>query len=399
MTNVYGSAKINIAASGAPDGAHGCFFPRKAAWRCQLEVSQKFDTPVPKFNEFVECFTKKSLRELDNMPLATRGWALQERLISPRTLFLARSQLFWQCRTTERCEIFPEGLNGSSELCYGGRIDIELEEWWAIVGQYSQCHITYSRDKLVALSGIAKKINQRTNDQYVAGLWRENIESHLCWHIKLPLAEVPEYRAPTWSWASVDGAVQNYFLGLSGKDKKLARVLRVHLVHKVLGDSFWEVSEGSIWLECGNLLQGAVMPLNVKSPGLSTVTLRIPRFGYEEIAWVDFDHIEAKGGSDGIGTFVLPVLDFEHRGSGRYEGLLLRQTGARPGEYKRMGYFEINEWHTPKDAFKKMLKADIAAEVYGWPERADQYRELFAEVNVTERKDGNIDIQKVIVVV
>lgn len=396
MTSVYGSATINIAVSWAPDGNYGCFSQRSALWRCQLRVSQISN--VSKSKGFVECFTHKFHNELLNMPLATRGWALQERLIAPRTLFLARSQLFWQCRTIERCEIFPEGLLTPSELCYGGRISVHIDKWWMIISHYSRCYITCSRDKLVALSGIAKEIHRRTKDQYVAGLWRKDIERHLCWRVDSPLAALPEYRAPTWSWASVDGEVWNSHLERKKMYEKLVRILRVHLVHKVPNNPFGEVSEGSIRLECGNLLQGTVLLPDGNFMLGTRPRLRIPLFKYEGDVWVYFDHIEAKDDDGANDVFVLPVITFADCNRLNFTSLLLQQTGARSGEYKRIGYIE-RMGVARKSNFKDMLKTDAEEETYGWPARAKQYHELFAEVNATKRDDGGFDVQKIIILV
>ena len=52
-------------------------------------------------------------------PLGGRGWALQERLLAPRTLHFGREQLFWECRGCRR----PEGhayrsLSAGDELWF-----------------------------------------------------------------------------------------------------------------------------------------------------------------------------------------------------------------------------------------------------------------------------------------
>jgi hypothetical protein len=62
-------------------------------------------------------------------------------------------------------------------------------------------------DKLIALSGIAKYGMPRMSSTYVAGMWREQLERSLLWHVNhdrvstYPVA----YCASSWSWASVDG--------------------------------------------------------------------------------------------------------------------------------------------------------------------------------------------------
>jgi hypothetical protein len=64
-------------------------------------------------------------------------------------------------------------------------------------------------DKLIAFSCIAKNVMPLINGTYVAGMWREYLESTLSWRINqfFPSSRSTEYRAPSWSWASVDGSV------------------------------------------------------------------------------------------------------------------------------------------------------------------------------------------------
>jgi hypothetical protein len=88
--------------------------------------------------------------------------------------------------------------------------------WSAIVREYSRSALTFPGDKMVAISGIAKHLRSAMKDEYVAGMWRSHLEHWLLWWVKgprstegaaWPSSRPSTYRAPTWSWASVDGAV------------------------------------------------------------------------------------------------------------------------------------------------------------------------------------------------
>jgi hypothetical protein len=94
-----------------------------------------------------------------------------------------------------------------------------IDFWRAIVNKFSGCELAMADDRLVALSGIAKFIaNRFAEAQYLAGLWREEIQL-LLWdngEIKLGgKSRHPQvYRTPSWSWASIDGKVFNYPPGI-----------------------------------------------------------------------------------------------------------------------------------------------------------------------------------------
>ena len=52
--------------------------------------------------------------------------------------------------------------------------------WPWIVQHYSRCKLTFNEDKFPAVSGLARVLHLQTNDQYLAGLWRRDIELQLC---------------------------------------------------------------------------------------------------------------------------------------------------------------------------------------------------------------------------
>jgi hypothetical protein len=80
-------------------------------------------------------------------------------------------------------------------------------EWQYLVQQYSRARLTYTKDKLPALSGLAKVFTRRLKDDYVAGLWKGNLFRGILWSAGNNTTAAATYRAPTWSWASVDGFV------------------------------------------------------------------------------------------------------------------------------------------------------------------------------------------------
>jgi Heterokaryon incompatibility protein (HET) len=154
--------------------------------------------------------------------LSDRAWILQERVMSRRILHFGKNQMFWECRTTTLAEyghlvgqdrarkwlIQSHQVNSDTPLT-----DLEVHLRWAkLVQEYTQRRLTKSIDKLPALSSIAKIFGSRTKDKYHAGLWRNSFHHDLLWQSKIHDPDQlpwrpPEYRAPSWSWASVNCAV------------------------------------------------------------------------------------------------------------------------------------------------------------------------------------------------
>ncbi len=189
-------------------------------------------------------------------PLLGRAWVLQERVLAGRNLYFGRRQVFWECCEASRCETVPgrnlvqpampqiprapwsedgepvrrswksliDSAVGGGGGWGGGKH--HLDQWPAVVRRYCQCSLTFPTDKLVALSGLAKDMGSKLRagagddddgyDSYLAGLWRDTMPQSLLWKPKLPSRRSPLYRAPSWSWASVDSDIE--FSNAGGKD-------------------------------------------------------------------------------------------------------------------------------------------------------------------------------------
>jgi hypothetical protein len=87
-----------------------------------------------------------------------------------------------------------------------------VESWADLVTEYSKCELTYEMDKLVAIAGIAAEwrnyVREEKRDIYQSGLFDCCLPQGLLWYSGTgPLKRIKK-RAPSWSWASVDGHVQ-----------------------------------------------------------------------------------------------------------------------------------------------------------------------------------------------
>jgi hypothetical protein len=102
--------------------------------------------------------------------------------------------------------------------------------WLGLVENYSKRKLTYSQDKLTALAGMARILAAKSNDRYRAGLWERHLIEDLSWraypHEEIldkgqgtkgeeygEMTRVEDYRAPSWSWAYLDGPIK--FVSLS----------------------------------------------------------------------------------------------------------------------------------------------------------------------------------------
>lgn len=156
-------------------------------------------------------------------PLSTRGWTLQEKVLSTRLLSVSAMEMVWTCKERIFCEC-GSLLNyhrefGQTPLGQISKPDEAFNFWHKVVENYSKRKLTQVGDKLPAISAIAAIIQQRTGSDYVAGLWRDSIDQELLWY-RPALSPVgtanPSYTAPSFSWASITGEV-DYLCFRNGK--------------------------------------------------------------------------------------------------------------------------------------------------------------------------------------
>lgn len=87
-----------------------------------------------------------------------------------------------------------------------------MPAWESVVQLYSSRQATLHSDKLVALSAVARTYSENNLEcgTYLAAIWEKSLPHSLMWEVVVgDLRPRPlEYRAPSWSWASVDGPVQ-----------------------------------------------------------------------------------------------------------------------------------------------------------------------------------------------
>lgn len=331
MSSIYSNAHLNIAAAGAVDGSEGCFFERPPPhlWRYRIPLTVRGKKGV-----YGLSVSDPSYRCVWSQPLVKRAWALQERILARRTIHFSKTELLWECNTKVACETFPEGLP-KYQLHPGHFHKKEILDWHIIVDNYTSAKLTYSKDKLVALSGIAQMFHQRTGDQYVAGMWRHDLELSLIWVLQSKTVERPaEERAPTWSWASIDGRV--VLAGLTSSREYVKhiyiKVLDIFLQMKT-SDPFGELTGGTLKLGCEALLGGII--------GKSTTRDVYPvKFGQSTIRLlIVWDCKEYTLQPCGLHIFI-PIMLRNAKNFMSFHGIVVQPTRDAHARYSRVASFE-----------------------------------------------------------
>jgi hypothetical protein len=223
----------------------------------------KVELPSHKFGSYILCDPNLWCDRVEGSPLAQRGWVVQERFLAPRTLHFTSEQFFWQCRELKACDTFPDGIlepslsvmfpttprNGGRDPKFHGS---PSEVWRRVVVNYTSAKLTKEQDKLIALSGIAMRLHLHTKVQYLAGLWERNIERQLLWRPSREDKRRPtKYRAPSWSWASMEGPI---ILPSETEPNGIwIKVLGVDIQPVTPNEYFGQIQSGSLKIQCGQL--------------------------------------------------------------------------------------------------------------------------------------------------
>ncbi|KIW15309.1 hypothetical protein PV08_05354 [Exophiala spinifera] len=163
-------------------------------------------------------------------PVAQRAWCLQERQLAPRVLHICQAEVFFECVRCRRYEsekIPGAEFDTSDESGYHFNIPdrnfhseakgkppgnvVDVLSWFVIVQDYANRSLFDAGDKLIAIAGLARRAHDIIKGDYLAGIWRKYVHFGLAWMVENTAiaTRAPEspYRAPSWSWASMDGPV------------------------------------------------------------------------------------------------------------------------------------------------------------------------------------------------
>lgn len=361
MKDVYRHAFFTIAATGAETFDDGLYFHRDVdlVRAVTLAISwQGLPSGI-----YTICEFELTIENIVYAPLNKRAWVVQERLLSLRTLHFGREQIAWECQTLRACETFP----GEQPRACGDFSDVNLRfrlqydvmnlarKTWPLIAQtYAGCHLTKETDKCIAISGIVEEISMATKDLYLAGLWKGSFVPQLCWIVnhlenqqrrRTPMRPLM-YRAPSWSWLSIDSNVEFRRDDDVSESEILFEVLRVEIENTGL-TRFGSIRGGFL---IGRGVLKAAMWTNLTND-LTTRLLIDGQYIKNGKFWGHFNSSQVTmdlGHQEGCDSaWCLPLLNIDCTGSALMKicviGLILVPTDRADQEYKRIGAFQFVE--------------------------------------------------------
>jgi hypothetical protein len=226
MAAVYGRSLLVLSATTSANASQGFIFNQEIKLK-KPPIALPWHDPHSKTSG--EIYVGRQCEGFARMgsasPLMKRGWALQERLMAPRMLHFG-SQVFWECWELIRYEdarlddeifntsrMYEDSKEGSWRRPPHHRVKDRWSKflyWGWAVEEFSRRALTDPMDKLAAVQGVADALLDKYADDYYCGLWRSTLDLDLLWRSTAAMVRPPRYRAPSWSWAALDGAIETW---------------------------------------------------------------------------------------------------------------------------------------------------------------------------------------------
>jgi hypothetical protein len=223
MGDIFRLSLLTIVAAGSPNPRHGILHPRtpdhpltKLAWKHPDGIERWVYLRMPRVGSLLDS-------SIVDRTVFRRAWCLQEMILSQRLLIFSEKEMSWLCQSCQMDEKgrltppitelhFPKaarditsveanadgstlgpiaGLQSTASSSVSP-LATQLEPYYCnispsvywqtlVVEQYGRRHLTFERDTLPALSGIAQAFHHLTGDVYLAGLWQHDFISMLAW--------------------------------------------------------------------------------------------------------------------------------------------------------------------------------------------------------------------------
>ncbi len=384
ILNTFRNAYVTIIAAGAQTVKDGFLHART-----EMEETTTVTLPFLCPDGAIGTMEANGYYEDRMEPTEKRAWCVEERIMSPRKLIYVARTLQYECQAIHvnvngSCTFTMPSLSleelprlpdptlvtpaGPDDNDLQGEDDVTTA-WRTILQAYTNGIATKPRDRLVALSGIAKHFQSFwLHGRYMAGLWDHRFPSNLLWSSVDSGRGIPRphhYRAPSWSWASIDGAIEIYVSQMANAET-LCNVIQWDVSVKRQDNPYGEVDGGYVILD-GILQPAAWDPMEEKLFDAA----RLPTDHPDSVEW-DKDELHrrriiGRTWCDAIepvtlviGTVYLLAAIADDRG---LHGLVLVrvipenkdatniQQYDHPGYpvYRRVGYFDTNV-ETPESA-------------------------------------------------
>ncbi|CAH0051072.1 unnamed protein product [Clonostachys solani] len=306
--DIFSNSFCGIGALASTSPSSGLFTQRKP--ECTMPTVFEFTLNADGDKTLVK--SDADTRKFVDEPLIQTAKGFQERLLTPRMIHFGSSFVYWECHGSICNELYPYGIlcepfrytsvEGQKPVtvspkyiaAYPTRVpprpawkplltsrlfhhlvgDVKIDtlnRWWQLLEAYTKCIISAPGERLTCIESAAMGMKallkeQGCDDTYLAGIWKETLPASLLWTPQSSGTRLTSYRAPSWSWAAVDGGIDYEY----GRMREFNNSLLCELVDANCHEETGLVAGGHLTLR-GKLVSG--------------------RFFEKPVWWADLPHI------------------------------------------------------------------------------------------------------------
>jgi hypothetical protein len=259
MGDIYRNSVLTIAATGSVSTVDGFLGERKTQVRMAIPYNGSDTTGL---DDVFYIHPRYPLpgQTVEYTTWNRRGWTLQERFLSRNIVHFTSGPVVLECQEGTYTELHShkpdEWLDKEDARTRAYTEDDKnvlmtrwsrfastgwiMEDWYSIVRDYTRRSFTFPDDKIIALAGMIRNLEQRPGYKYVCGMWLsplisdehntppveglypryepyekkyviwdESLHKQLLWCATGPLRPRPRERAPSWCWLNIDVSVGN----------------------------------------------------------------------------------------------------------------------------------------------------------------------------------------------
>ncbi|MCJ1385497.1 hypothetical protein MMC17_008620 [Xylographa soralifera] len=395
MASIYQHSYLTISATAGASSDSGCFSrrPRQGqSFRLGALESTSGEKTVVYLREKLEhtafhgFTTSTGIKDHGEYPMFSRGWCLQERILSPRIIHYSATELIWECRTSVECEC---GTLQGGNVSWGKpglerklrRVDHNAavkdiatdstrhfaKSWEEIITDYTTMSLTKESDIFPAIAGVANMMQTKGLDGYLAGLWDNDIARGLLWYTSHERYNIngsymaDEFlwnlykdsypakisrRASSWSWASILGPVHWH----TDTEDAVSAVKLIRAEPALSTTNHFFAMSHNLLILRGVVVKGKLSWFDDEECRMNFVELQLDSGKTLYGAQLDTapKQEELRMMSDCV-FYSMRVLMLDENREKWTWGLILREDQAQPGCFKRIGWHNAQLNHVYED--------------------------------------------------
>lgn len=348
MGSIFKNSLLTIAIHSAKNSSESFLWRRHVPELLKIQPRRDKNGELSSFYTRIPMLSDSAVTgRLRDSQISHRAWALQELCLSPLILHFVEDHMVWEC-SHQPVAVGEQPTRTPASIMRFAASD-SSRQWLRMIELFSTCEMTKSCDKLPAIAGIANVWPilhaSPQADAYHYGIFESNVCKSLLWLIKDKCVIRRTGRAPSWSWASVDGEVQFvllYYSNTTVQSRSDIQVISFNHRERRNGEGrlIGELGPMQLW---ATMKDGLEIGTVWKSSNFRFCPMYHPRYisvichQSRRVGWAAFDEDHSK---NPIRTSKIRFMRIWTRGTDnlrRCYVLVVEQSRYRTDEYKRVG--------------------------------------------------------------